>query len=45
MQNITDIDYRLANRVFNGAAPKRLNNKMIIEVIIEVYELDPAHFL
>ena len=67
MEDITDIDYRHAKRVFNRVALKSLNNKNLgdyhdlyvhsdillladvlenfINMCIEVFELDPAHFL
>ena len=66
MEDITDVDYRHAKRVFNGVALKSLNNKNLgdyhdlyvqsdtllladvfenfLNMCIEVYELDPAHF-
>ena len=67
MEDITDVDYRHPERVFNGVALKSLNNKNLGDyydlyvqsdtllladvfenfrnICIEVYELDPAHFL
>ena len=62
MENITDIDYRHANRVFKGFKLKNLGDYhdfyvqsdtlLLADVFetfrnmsLEIYELDPAHFL
>ena len=62
MENITDIDYRYANKVFTRVARKNLGDHhnlylqsdtlFLADVFenfrnkcIEIYELDPAHFL
>ena len=67
MEDITDVDYGHAKRVFDGVAHKSINNKNLGDyhdlyiqsdtlvhadvflkfrnMCIEVYQLDPAHFL
>ena len=62
MENITDIDYRHANRVFKGFKLKNLGDyhdfyvqsdtlllayvfETFRNMCLEIYELDPAHFL
>ena len=55
MENIDDIDYRHDNNVFKRFKIKNLgeyhdlyvqsDNLLLADVVDEVYELDPTHFL